>query len=149
MLMADREKNVKILLVEESLAIRRANESVLNKAGYEVITAEDGESALEQARQSKPDLILLDMILPKMSGPEVLRHLKEEAATAEIPVVVLSSLTEKNRQKLLEEGAEDYIEKGSLMPLPNVNLLAKKLENIICRINRRRGIQFTSVPLHE
>ncbi len=140
---------MRILLVEDSLAIRRANESALLKAGYEVTCAEDGETALQVAQQQKPDLILLDMILPKMSGPDVLRHLKNEPGTAAIPVVVLSSLTEKNRQKLMDEGAEEYLEKNTLMPLPGMNLLPKMLENIICRINRRRGIAFTDVPIPE
>jgi diguanylate cyclase len=140
---------VRILLVEDSMTIRRANESALHKAGYEVISAEDGETALQRAREGKPDIILLDMILPRMSGPEVLRHLKQEPATAQIPVVVLSSLTEKNRQKLMEEGAEEYIEKNTLMPVPGMNRLPEMLENIICRINRKRGIGLSSVPLHE
>jgi CheY-like chemotaxis protein len=123
------------------------NESALHRAGYEVICAEDGESALKLAQEHKPDIILLDMILPKMSGPDVLKHLKEGPKTAEIPVVVLSSLSEKNRQRLIEEGAEDYIEKNSLMPVRGMNLLPKMLENIICRINRKRGVAFTSVPI--
>jgi diguanylate cyclase len=140
---------VRILLVEDSKPIRRENESALHKAGYEVICAEDGESALQLTDAKKPDLILLDMILPKLSGPEVLHRLKQNPATAEIPVVVLSSLTERNRQKLLDEGAEEYIEKNSLMPVPGVNRLPKMLENIICRINRKRGIAFTTVPAQE
>jgi len=138
---------VRILLVEDSKPIRRENESALQKAGYEVICAEDGETAVQLAQQQKPDLILLDMILPKMSGPDVLKHLKGESATAEIPVVVLSSLSEKNRQKLLEAGAEEYLEKNSLMPGKGINLLPKVLEDVICRINRRRGIAFSSVPV--
>jgi CheY-like chemotaxis protein len=140
---------VKILLVEDSKPIRRENERALLDAGYDVVCALDGESALRFARDLKPDLILLDMILPKMSGPDVLRHLKDEPATTEIPVVVLSSLTEKNRQKLMEEGAEEYIEKNSLKPLPDINLLPKILENIICRINRKRGIPPTTPPAPE
>jgi len=140
---------VKILLVEDSKTIRKENESALQNAGYEVICAEDGESALQMAQEQHPDLILLDMILPRMSGPEVLKHLKSEPATAEIPVVVLSGLSEKNREKLLEEGAEEYLEKNSLMPSRGINLLPNKLENVICRINRRRGIAFSSVPLHD
>lgn len=138
---------MRILLVEDSKAIRRANESALLKAGYEVTCAEDGESALQLAEEQKPDLILLDMILPKLSGPEVLQRLKREPQTAAIPVVVLSSLTEKNRQKLMEEGAEEYIEKNTLMPLPGMNLLPKMLENITCRINRKRGRAFSDVPI--
>ncbi len=138
---------MKILLVDDSKALLHENARALQKAGYEVICAEDGESGLELARVQMPDLILLDMILPKMSGPEVLNRLKTDAATAEIPVVVLSSLTEKNRQKLIEAGAEDYVEKNSLAPAVGVNILPKILENIVCRINRRRGVAFSSIPL--
>jgi CheY-like chemotaxis protein len=147
--MAARENNVKILLVEDSKPIRRENESALSKAGYEVVCAEDGESALSLVKDQHFDLILLDMILPRMSGPEVLKHLKTEPATAEIPVVVLSGLSEKNREKLMEEGAEEYLEKNALMPGPGINLLPNKLENVICRINRRRGIAFSKVPIHD
>lgn len=139
---------MKILLVEDSKPIRRENERMLLKAGYEVVCALDGESALRFARDEKPDLILLDMILPKMSGPEVLQHLKSESATAEIPVIVVSSLSEKNRQKLLEAGAEEYLAKSEFMPSAGVNLLPQMLENIICRINRRRGIPFSDLPVH-
>ena len=138
---------MKILLVEDSRPIRRENESALHKAGYEVVCAEDGESALRLAREQKPDLVLLDMILPKMSGPEVLRRLKTEPETAAIPVVVVSSLSERNRQKLIEEGAEDYLEKKEIMPKQGVNLLPKLLENIICRMNRKRGVAFSNVPM--
>jgi len=140
---------VKILLVEDSKPIRRANEHALLGAGYEVVCAVDGESALRFARDLKPDLILLDMILPKMSGVDVLRYLKDEPATSDIPVVVLSSLSEKNRQRLIEEGAEDYLEKGELMPEEGINLLPQMLENVICRMNRRRGAAFSSAPLHK
>ena len=138
---------MKILLVEDSKPIRRENETVLQQAGYEVICAEDGETALQMAREQRPDLVLLDMILPKVSGPEVLRSLKGDRSTAEIPVVVLSSLSEKNRQKLLEAGAEEYLEKNLVMPSRGMNLLPKALENVICRINRKRGIDFSSVPV--
>ena len=137
---------LKILLVEDSLATRRENERVLVKAGYDVVNAVDGESALELASQEHPDLILLDMILPKMSGPEVLEHLKSDSTTAHIPVIVVSSLSEKNRQKLIAAGAEDYLEKSQLVPAPGKNLLPKMLEDVLCRINRKRGIGFSSVP---
>lgn len=140
---------MRILLVEDSRLIRLENQRVLVKAGYEVVCAEDGESALKLAREQHPDLILLDLILPRMSGPTVLEHLKNDAATANIPVVVLSGLPEKNRQKLMDAGAEEYLEKNTMMPAPGMNLLPETLENVICRINRRRGIPFSSIPVHK
>jgi CheY-like chemotaxis protein len=137
---------VKLLLVEDSRTIRHENERALVKAGYEVICAEDGLSALQFARERTPDLILLDLLLPKLSGTEVLQHLKNDPQTANIPVVVLSTLSGRNREKLMEAGAEDYLEKNTLMPERGQNLLPKVLEDLICRINRRRGIAFAEVP---
>lgn len=138
---------MKILVVEDSVAIRRENERVLIKTGYEVICAADGPSALLMAREQKPDLILLDLMLPKMSGTVVLRRLKENPLTASIPVVVVSGLSGRNREKLIEEGAEEYLEKNTLIPRPGENLLPRILEDVICRINRKRGIMFTTVPI--
>jgi len=136
---------VKILLVEDSRALRLENERALIKTGYEVICAADGEAALELASEQQPDLILLDLLLPKMSGPEVLDYLKSNPKTAQIPVVVLSAMYGKNREKLMAAGAEDFLEKNTLMA-NGQNLLPKVLEDVICRINRKRGIAFASVP---
>jgi CheY-like chemotaxis protein len=74
----------KILLVDDSKFLRLATERALARAGYDVSTAIDGEQALEVAREKKPDVILLDMLLPKMAGPEVLKALKKDPATAAI-----------------------------------------------------------------
>ncbi len=68
----------KILLVDDSKFLRMATERALARAGYEVSTAMDGERALEVAREVKPDVILLDMLLPKMTGPDVLKALKKD-----------------------------------------------------------------------
>jgi twitching motility two-component system response regulator PilH len=89
-----------------------ANEKALTKAGYSVFTASDGEEALLIARARVPDLILLDMLLPKLGGLEVLQALKKSALTAAIPVIVMSSLPQKNEIKLLKAGATAYIEKS-------------------------------------
>ena len=140
---------MKILLVDDSKPILHENACALHKAGYEVVCAEDGEAALKLAKEQQPDLILLDMILPKMSGPAVLGRLKKDAATANIPVVVLSGLPERNRQKLVSAGAEEYLEKNNLMPAPGMNLLPQSLENVICRINRKRGIPFRDTPVRK
>src|SRR5579871_1744744 len=116
-----RTATVKILLVEDSRSIRIENERALHRAGYEVICAQDGEEALLYARKEHPDLILLDLLLPKMPGIEVLSRLKRQSETADIPVVVVSGLSDKNREKLLAAGAEDYLEKGTLMPDKGIN----------------------------
>jgi CheY-like chemotaxis protein len=90
------------------------------------------------AREQQPDLVLLDLMLPRMSGVEVLARLKKEPTTARIPVVVVSGLSEKNREKLMEAGADDYLENSTLMPNKGVNLLPEILTEVVCRINRRR-----------
>ena len=113
-----------ILLVEDSKFLRAATERILTKAGYRVICAGDGDEALALAGSRLPDLIVLDMLLPKLSGPEVLRSLKKNDLTAHIPVVVLSSLSQNNGPKLVQEGADAFIEKGSLLAEPGRLLAA-------------------------
>src|ERR1700719_3975184 len=105
-----------VLLIEDSRFLRIANERLLAKAGYRVISAEDGEEALRKIHLDRehPDIILLDMMMHKMSGPEVLKALKQDSVTARIPVIVLTSLSQKNEAKLLREGAAAYIEKSRL-----------------------------------
>jgi CheY-like chemotaxis protein len=103
-----------ILLVDDSKFQRMANESVLARAGYKIVTASDGENALLIAHDRIPDLILLDMMLPKLGGLEVLRALKQDPVTASIPVIVLSGLAQINEAKLMQEGATAYFEKAKL-----------------------------------
>jgi DNA-binding response OmpR family regulator len=135
---------VKILLVEDSRALRLSNEHALRNAGHEVLCAEDGESALQCAREKKPDLVLLDLLLPRMNGLEVLTRLKHGRATAKIPVIALSGLSERNRQKLIDAGAEDYVEKSTIIDDKGGNRLPQVLAELICRINLRRGSPFSS-----
>ena len=99
-----------LLLVEDSKLLRVANARVLTKAGYTVISAEDGEQALGLAQECLPDLILLDMLLPKLGGPQVLEALKKNPTTAHIPVIVLSSLSQLNEGRLKSDGAAAYFE---------------------------------------
>ncbi len=104
-----------VLLVEDSKFLRAATEQTLKKAGYLVVTAVDGMEALTVARESLPDLILLDMMLPKLDGPSVLRALKADLVTAQIPVVVVTALSQKNEEKLMQDGAAAFLEKGLLL----------------------------------
>jgi PAS domain S-box-containing protein len=105
-------KNRKILLIEDSKFVRVAVDRPLTAAGYAVKTADNGEEGLRLALEARPDLVVLDMMLPKTPGPEVLRVLKKDPATREIPVIVLTALSERNRKKLLEEGAAAFLEKS-------------------------------------
>lgn len=104
----------KILLVDDSKFLRLATERALSRAGYEVSVAQDGENALEIARERQPDVILLDMLLPKMSGPDVLKALKKDPATAGIAVVVFTGLSGKNAGRLEQDGAFAFMEKSTL-----------------------------------
>lgn len=122
-----------ILLVEDSRLLRLANVRTLVKAGYSVVTAGDGEEALRIAYATVPDLILLDMLLPTLGGVQVLQALRSNALTALIPVVVLSSLPQKNELKLKKEGATAYFEKSQLdlgqYPESLINIVKKTLDD--------------------
>ena len=78
---------IKVLLVEDSKIQKLANERILHKAGYIVLNAADGEEALRLAREKIPDIVLLDMLLPKLGGREVMRALRADPPTAMIPVL--------------------------------------------------------------
>jgi|SRR5580658_233404 CheY-like chemotaxis protein len=131
----------KVLLVEDSKFLRMANERALCKAGYEVSTAGDGEEALRVANEKLPDIILLDMMLPRISGTEVLKALKANPATMNIPVVVLTSLSQKNEEKLLHEGAEAYFEKSTLELDKHSNRLAATVETALTRVHHQQELQ--------
>lgn len=105
---------IKILLVEDSKFLRLATERALARAGYEVSSAADGEEALRMAREKLPHLMLLDMLLPKVSGPDVLVALKKDPRTKAIPVVVLTGMSQKNAVRLREDGAIGFLEKAAL-----------------------------------
>src|SRR6266550_2071417 len=103
-----------LLLIEDSKFIRAASARLLTNAGFTVNIAGDGEEALRLVHENPPDLILLDMLLPKMGGAQVLQTLKQDSVTAHIPVIVLSSLSQQNETKLKDEGAALYFEKSRL-----------------------------------
>jgi len=104
----------KILLVDDSKFLRLATERALVRAGYDVVTAGDGEEGLRVAREAKPQIILLDMLLPKMTGPDVLKALKKDPVTAEIAVVAFTGMSQKNAERLQQDGAVAYLEKSEL-----------------------------------
>jgi two-component system phosphate regulon response regulator PhoB len=105
----------RILLVEDDKFLRRACEAGLKQRGFTVTTATDGEEALRLARGERPDLILLDMLMPKLSGLEVLKALRADAATRALRVLVLSnSSREQDVQEVTRLGVEGYLVKSDL-----------------------------------
>ena len=122
---------MKILLVEDSKFLRVSTDRVLAAAGYQVICAGDGEEALRMARQHSPALILLDIMLPKLTGPDVLKALKKDAATAGIPVMMLTSLSQKNAKALEKDGAAGFFEKSEAMLGSGANSLVNAIDKIL------------------
>ncbi|MDQ1439154.1 MAG: hypothetical protein QOK43_2783 [Acidimicrobiaceae bacterium] len=102
----------RVLIVDDEAGIRELCRVNLALAGFDVCEAADGFAAVEQARTAKPDLIFLDVLMPGMSGWEVLAKLREDEATASIPVVMLTALTSEDDQiRGWEGGVVDYLTK--------------------------------------
>ena len=104
--------SARILAVDDSPTILAMLEEILVSAGYEVITAEDGAEALESARNDRPDLILLDVMLPKLDGYRVCRLLKFDQKYKAIPIIMLTAKTEEQSMATgLRTGADQYLTK--------------------------------------
>ncbi len=102
----------KILVVDDEVYIVHILDFSLGMEGYEVITALDGEQALEKARAEHPDLVVLDVMMPKLDGYETCRMLKADEATRHIPIILLSAKGRNADQKVgYDVGADDYITK--------------------------------------
>lgn len=103
----------KILIVDDLATERLLMRSFLEtRGGFEILEATDGESAITLCREIQPDLMLLDIVLPKMDGFQVCRKLKKDPATAHVPVILVSSKTqESDRFWGLKQGASDYLMK--------------------------------------
>ena len=130
-----------ILLIEDNRLLRRAIELALVKAGYEVIGIGDGEEGLRVAREKTFDLILLDMMLPTLSGLCVLQRLKQDKRTQAVPVIVLSGLSLKNEAKLVKEGAAGYLEKSDALFKNNSALLLQAIERVLADAGNKRASQ--------
>src|SRR6266852_6804072 len=101
-----------ILIIEDETDVADLLSLNLRKAGFRVSTAGDGATGLQKARDNRPDFIILDLMLPKMSGLEVCRILKGDAATSHIPILMLTAKAEEvDRIVGLEFGADDYVTK--------------------------------------
>jgi len=118
----------RILLAEDDRILRKAGEVSLKKKGYEVIPAVDGEDALAKAIEHKPDLVLLDVMMPKMNGFDVLFALKRDPGVKDIPVIMLTNLEQPaDITRAAEGGAHSYLVKSNM----NLDDLAAKIKNAL------------------
>lgn len=128
--MSDGKK--KILIVEDDKSLREMYQLRLSINGYDVLEARDGEEGLDLAIKEKPDLIMLDIMMPKMSGMDVLDIIKSTPETKDIPVILLTALNEESvRSKGLVYGAEDYLVKSQTMP----GKVVEKIEEVLSKKN--------------
>jgi len=124
----------KILVVDDEIYIVHILDFSLGMEGYEVVTALDGEQAIEQARNEKPDLIVLDIMMPKLDGYETCKILKSEKETRDIPVILLSAKGRNVDQKIgFEVGADDYITKPF-----SPRKLVERINSILGQTNPQR-----------
>ena len=118
----------KILIIEDDKFLRELITQKVGQEGYEVVGAVDGEEGLKMAGEENPNLILLDLILPAMDGFEVLRQLKEQETTKNIPVIILSNLGQKEDiDKGMQLGAADYMIKAHFTP----GEITEKIKSIV------------------
>lgn len=119
------ESNYKILAVDDEPDVLSLLNLMLTSQGYNVVTAADGQEGLEKARTENPNLILLDVMLPKLDGYKIARMLKFDENFKHIPIIMLTAkVQEKDRQTGMEMGADDYITK----PFDTAALLEKVKE---------------------
>ncbi len=121
-------KMVYVLLVEDDVFLAGIYQKKFEMEGYKISIAENGEKGLADAKKKKPDIILLDILLPKMDGFTVLKNLKADASTKDIPVILLTNLGQKDDvEKGLEAGASDYLIKAHFKPSEIVEKVKKVL----------------------
>ncbi len=115
--MAIKENKIKILIVEDDPFLLGMYSTKFEMEGFDIVTAENGVAGYETAVSEKPDLILLDVLLPEKDGFDVLRDLKKNVATREIPTVMLTNLSQKDDfEQGLGLGARDYLVKAHHLP---------------------------------
>ena len=118
----------KILIVEDDLVLQNSLDEFLKAEGFETIVAIDGEIGVQKALTEKPDLILLDIVLPKKSGYEVLQEVKENEKTARVPIILLTNLGSlSDVEKALGLGATTYLVKADY----SLDEITKKIKEIL------------------
>lgn len=123
-----KDSNLKILIIEDDPFLLGMYSGKFEVEDFKVLVADDGEKGLRLAQKEIPDIILLDILLPKMTGFEVLGALKKDPATSNIPVILLTNMSQKAEvEKGLTLGANDYLIKAHFMPSEVVDKIKQTL----------------------
>jgi DNA-binding response OmpR family regulator len=125
------DKKIKILLIEDEEMLANMYEVKFKNEGYDLVKAMDGSMGLEMAKTNVPDFILLDIIMPKMDGFSVLKTLKEDAVTKNIPVMLLTNLgQDEDVERGKQLGAVGYLVKANITPSEVVAAVKRELEKL-------------------
>ena len=124
-----------ILVAEDDLTLRDMYQARLEAGGYRVLLAANGEEALKILEQEKPDMLLLDIMMPKINGLDVLEKMKKNPTTKDVPVIILTVLIQdQTRVKGLMSGADDYLIKSETMP----GEVVKKIEEVLAKSKSKK-----------
>jgi DNA-binding response OmpR family regulator len=120
--------NARILIADDDMTLHEMYSERLKTEGYVIYSAYDGEEALEVAYKEKPDLILLDIMMPKINGIDVMKKLREDDATKGIPIILLTALIQEiNKIKAMMTPADQYLIKSEIMPNDIIAAIEKSL----------------------
>jgi len=126
-----------LLLVEDEAAFRTIYQDMLESRGFQVLTAPDGEAGLQIALSQKPDLVLLDLNLPKLHGFEVLKNIRANKPTSGMPVIILTVQgSDKDIKKGADLGATDYLIKGLCTPVETL----RKINTVLSGVQEKKTI---------
>jgi len=128
------KNKIKILLIEDDSFLLSMYATKFEMENFEVLTAEDGEKGVRYAAKELPDIILLDILLPKVNGFDVLKQIKTNQQTSRIPVILLSNLSQRSEiEQGLALGAADYLIKAHFMPSEVVD----KIKQVLIKTNAK------------
>ncbi len=124
----------KVLMVDDDKMLLDMYKERIQLAGFQVETSSNGEECLAKIHHVKPDIVLLDIMMPKVNGYETLASIKSDPQTKDIPVIILSALVRDiNKGRAIEAGADDYIIKSEVMPADVI----KKIENVLSKYHKK------------
>lgn len=136
-------KGSHVLMADDDKMLIDMYKERLELAGYVVILCRNGEETLAKIREAKPDIILLDIMMPKINGYEALASIKSDPATKDIPVIMLSALMRDfNREKAVEAGADDYLIKSEAMPADVIT----KVEQVLAKYGKTASPTVGNIP---